>query len=121
MEEDVGLEDGLSEQEGAEGESEAEREDGAAGDSGDGGGEDVSLFITCLLFTLPDFTSLMSDSLLTVQGFFEEAPLPLSDVNFTDMNLSRPLLKVVICIHVHVNCMLYITTAYYLKIFFARL
>ena len=28
------------------------------------------------------------------QGFFEEAPLPLSDVNFSDMNLSRPLLKV---------------------------
>ena len=33
-------------------------------------------------------------------SYFEEAPPPLeSDINFTDMNLSRPLLKVSCCIH----------------------
>ena len=35
------------------------------------------------------------------QGFFEEAPPPLSDVSFTDMNLSRPLLKVIGIITCH--------------------
>jgi ATP-dependent RNA helicase DDX27 len=67
-EEDDGFEGGLSEQEGVECESDAERDDQAEDDCGASGGED---------------------------GFFEEAPLPLSDVNFTDMNLSRPLLKAV--------------------------
>ena len=58
MEEDDGVEGdgvecGLSEQEGSECESDAEREDGAAGDSGEDGGEDVSSFIT-----FPSLTSL---------------------------------------------------------------
>ena len=47
------MEGGLSEQEGSECESDAEREDGAAGDTGDDGREDVSSFIT-----FPSLTSL---------------------------------------------------------------
>ena len=43
------------------------------------------------------WSSLIMLTPLPLQNFFEEPPIAQSNVNFTDMNLSRSLLKVSIC------------------------
>ena len=53
------------------------------------------MFVSHPLMSI-DFSSMFIDSLFQMkkEDFFEEGPTQFSDLKFTDMNLSRPILKV---------------------------